>query len=1046
MRLYLDLFKAKDGGDDGDDEEKKPSTPPEGPKPPDGYEPIPNSKRGGYRKRVGDSYVYWYPEDGDKAGLRTEPHDDDRDIVAAAEPEKPAPGEVPTATPKEGYSSSEPDQHKDFDAFDHYEAARKLREEGSHKLADQHEKAAFDKVKDQGDEEHAAVADLLREEGYFEAADKHEAALKEHKLQQRMATSADGDRQLAERQQQHEEQLSQLEQEKKEALAGVKEKQDKALEKIQADHDKAVKAAEESAQKEQARVEKDYKDGIASSEEKYENRLTALQNAHDAEVDAAQQKHKTTLETAKADRDSAIKDAQASHDKLVGAARAKLDESVRVVAETHKEYVDQLKADQKRERDALNARKRRATRKAAKQRDADIEAGRSEARAHAAYAKTVKRLEAEYQPQLDESKAKLKTDIEAADKGKEQLLEAAKDEFTDVSEKAKQKLKKKTDAADSSLAEKKVAADRILERKKKSEETKLSHGTKAADAIFDKAQKKLKKEKRAASEKVMERLASRKRKAGAAQDSAVDSLSSSENKANAKVEKEFAEKTQKTTKLYVKDTRNKDGTPSTQGKKPSTAAERVAVHDHSERADRVADAINAHLQNPELPKEVRGKLQDIATALEAHSKNDTVPTPAMKRELNMLERAAGAYSRQPAGEVDDDYSFTPSTDLEVADLAAHVRDANELNDAISSHLKDPDITENDKELLTKLQNALRAHVNRKDIVEKYDRIELSSFKRAAGKFSKPHPDSVRGKGPKTSLDHAQLAQHKQQAKAAIENIQAHIDSGDLDPGEKEKLMLAVRSLQQHTNMKRLPTKEQQKQLRSALSVAGAQGKKPPKDILDEKGDKSAGSGRRPASQSAGKMLAQILSSRRGGGSFGRMLARADKNPLAAIGYAVTGAIGAGHKLLARKSMDGIYIDLSKAQETSTAMATPVGKKARKIREENYESRAPAGVSGSAALPDDPEVGKRWPDAEDDEETEKNLHAFKAVIDVVKKTVEEDGLDKCEKSFLLSQGYSLGDIYSGKATISGMAIQRFNDYVFSDFEKSLETLGGALDEK
>lgn len=41
-----------------------------GPTPPKGYTPIPNSKRGGFRKRQGSRYVYWYPDE-DYHGDRT---------------------------------------------------------------------------------------------------------------------------------------------------------------------------------------------------------------------------------------------------------------------------------------------------------------------------------------------------------------------------------------------------------------------------------------------------------------------------------------------------------------------------------------------------------------------------------------------------------------------------------------------------------------------------------------------------------------------------------------------------------------------------------------------------------------------------------------------------------------------------------------------------------------------------------------------------------------------------------------------------------------
>jgi len=52
-----------------------------GDKAPSGFSPIPNSKKGGYRKKQGGRWVYWYPGQGQVSSAKKE----DIDMVAFAE-------------------------------------------------------------------------------------------------------------------------------------------------------------------------------------------------------------------------------------------------------------------------------------------------------------------------------------------------------------------------------------------------------------------------------------------------------------------------------------------------------------------------------------------------------------------------------------------------------------------------------------------------------------------------------------------------------------------------------------------------------------------------------------------------------------------------------------------------------------------------------------------------------------------------------------------------------------------------------------------------
>ena len=68
------------------------------PRAPVGFSPIPNSTRGGYHKRVGAKYIYWYPD----TGIVGAPHAEDHPAVHAAHAaaEAPAPAPKPEPSPQ----------------------------------------------------------------------------------------------------------------------------------------------------------------------------------------------------------------------------------------------------------------------------------------------------------------------------------------------------------------------------------------------------------------------------------------------------------------------------------------------------------------------------------------------------------------------------------------------------------------------------------------------------------------------------------------------------------------------------------------------------------------------------------------------------------------------------------------------------------------------------------------------------------------------------------------------------------------------------------
>ena len=72
-----------------------------GSKPPPGYQPIPGGKKGGYRKRVGKDWVYWYPDKSGGAQLdlfapRAEPKKKKKKTKAKEKPKADVTGELMT--------------------------------------------------------------------------------------------------------------------------------------------------------------------------------------------------------------------------------------------------------------------------------------------------------------------------------------------------------------------------------------------------------------------------------------------------------------------------------------------------------------------------------------------------------------------------------------------------------------------------------------------------------------------------------------------------------------------------------------------------------------------------------------------------------------------------------------------------------------------------------------------------------------------------------------------------------------------------------------
>jgi hypothetical protein len=98
MRLVIRLRKASQMSLFGDAPAAAPA-PAASMRPPAGFTPIPHSRHGGYHKRVGDHWVYWYPGQGVVHGAHADDHGHAGGTAAPAEQTMPKPPKVEMPKP-----------------------------------------------------------------------------------------------------------------------------------------------------------------------------------------------------------------------------------------------------------------------------------------------------------------------------------------------------------------------------------------------------------------------------------------------------------------------------------------------------------------------------------------------------------------------------------------------------------------------------------------------------------------------------------------------------------------------------------------------------------------------------------------------------------------------------------------------------------------------------------------------------------------------------------------------------------------------------------
>ena len=373
--------------------------------------------------------------------------------------------------------------------------------------------------------------------------------------------------------------------------------------------------------------------------------------------------------------------------------------------------------------------------------------------------------------------------------------------------------------------------------------------------------------------------------------------------------------------------------------------------------------------------------------------------------------------------------------------------------------------------------------------------EASSGKEKA-KEEKPQP-------PSSDLDHAKVADHQSKARSMIDNIQSHLDSGDLDEQQTEKLQRILSTLKNHTDTKTVPGKEQTAELKEAMKIAGEHGKKPAEDQADPAAQQEA---QRQEPEHKGPNLATAFER---GRAAGTAAGKAAASPYAAgalgsqaITYASQGAVHGGHRLLkedstarkeqqkadaknaksgevrqssmqAEKSMS-LYLDLHKAVSAPNAgTVTPSEERAR-IKHESSYAKHPVGVTGGgeALEPDEPDVGRQWrssdknsvdskveemlsQESKEEKTTEDSsaksiakslnseaLSMIKSLNTAVRTELKQVLPNSTEMQFMIEElGYDPGRVQKGLMSITGRDRHRFNEWAQRRLEKSVSSLVG-----
>ncbi len=167
------------------------------------------------------------------------------------------------------------------------------------------------------------------------------------------------------------------------------------------------------------------------------------------------------------------------------------------------------------------------------------------------------------------------------------------------------------------------------------------------------------------------------------------------------------------------------------------------------------------------------------------------------------------------------------------------------------------------------------------------KAKAAEEKEAAGK------QEEEARAPESPLEHAEMQSHTLEANNLIDNLNSHIDSGTLDDATVQHYTNLRDTLDAHKELDTVPTKQHKGELKAVQKMAGKHGKEAygaeggaeapkeqPKTRTNIVGSYQTG-------RAAGEAVGAAAASTEGAGALGGQ----------ALGYAVGGAVTAGHYLL-----------------------------------------------------------------------------------------------------------------------------------------------------
>jgi hypothetical protein len=364
--------------------------------------------------------------------------------------------------------------------------------------------------------------------------------------------------------------------------------------------------------------------------------------------------------------------------------------------------------------------------------------------------------------------------------------------------------------------------------------------------------------------------------------------------------------------------------------------------------------------------------------------------------------------------------------------------------------------------------------------------------------TKPGKDKEEVIQPTTDIHHAQVADHKSKANSLLTNIQAHIDSKEISPEDHQKLTKVASALQAHTGVSNVPTKEQSSELKELQRLSGKHGKESPKEeeagaptqeatTKPEKGPSINWSSLFNRAQAAGQAAGKAAASPYGAGALGQQ----------AISYATQGAVRGGHSLLkqsakgteqeqetqetprSRKSSKSarpeqssmqasksneLYLDIFKAVNLPTSGNVTESEKRAKIKYKDSYAKRPTGVmeESGTLLEDDPDEGASWKhsDADSqesevdkelkeeekskDKDAKKGLDILKSLNTAIRSEIDYYTPNELETQFMVEElGQDIRQVRKGLTSITGHNRHKFNEWVHSRLQKSVDSLVGRV---